>query len=79
MKIMQELSSNTDLALRFRNYVILLDRLMREVEEELQQNQSVRNEWSEWHSNWKNAWLSPTGNSPSSNLKERFSVKRRLG
>ncbi|MGJ4747769.1 hypothetical protein ACQV5M_15520 [Leptospira sp. SA-E8] len=79
MKIMQELSSNTDLALRFRNYVILLDRLMREVEEELQQNQSVRNEWSEWHSNWKNAWLSPTGNPPSSHLKERFSVKRRLG
>ncbi|TGL57617.1 hypothetical protein [Leptospira sarikeiensis] len=76
---MQELSSNTDLALRFRNYVILLDRLVREVEEELQQNQSVRNEWSEWHSNWKRAWLSPSNNSPSSNLKERFSVKRRLG
>ncbi|MEI1278862.1 hypothetical protein V6Z05_11080 [Leptospira venezuelensis] len=76
---MQELSSNTDLALRFRNYVILLDRLMREVEEELQQNQSVRNEWSEWHSNWKNVWLTPASNNSSSNLKERFSVKRRLG
>ncbi|TGK00258.1 hypothetical protein EHQ53_09865 [Leptospira langatensis] len=76
---MQEFSPQTDLALRFRNYVILLDRLVREVEEELQHNQSVRNEWSEWHSNWKRAWLSPGTGSQTSPLKERFSVKRRLG
>ncbi len=76
---MQDFSPQTDLALRFRNYVILLDRLLRDVEEELQQNQSVRNEWSEWHSNWKRVWLAPSGDSNTSPLRDRFSAKRRLG
>ncbi|TGL45305.1 hypothetical protein EHQ61_18730 [Leptospira wolffii] len=76
---MQDLHSQTDLALRFRNYVILLDRILRDVEEELQQNRSVRNEWSEWNSNWKRVWLASDSNADDPPLRDRFSAKRRIG
>lgn len=76
---MQDLSSQTDIARRFRNYVILLDRILRDAEEELQENRLVRTEWSEWHSNWKRVWLATGSSSEDSLLRERFSAKRRLG
>ncbi|EPG75187.1 hypothetical protein LEP1GSC058_0086 [Leptospira fainei serovar Hurstbridge str. BUT 6] len=72
---MQEFSPQSDLAVRFRNYVILLDRILREVEDELEENRAIRHEWSEWHSNWKKVWLNQT--EESAQLRERVSVKFR--
>lgn len=72
---MQEFSPQSDLAHRFRNYVLLLDRLLREVEEELQENRAARNEWSEWNRNWKKVWLRPT--EENRHLREIVSVKLR--
>ncbi|PJZ69316.1 hypothetical protein CH373_13600 [Leptospira perolatii] len=77
---MQEFSPKSDLALRFRNYVVLLDRILRDVEEELRERRSIRNEWSEWHHNWKKVWLYPTPkiDGDLESVRERLSVKRRI-
>jgi len=43
--------------LRLKAYLNKLEGIISEIVDELECNRKERNDWFEWHEDWKNAWL----------------------
>lgn len=78
----KEQNSVEEVYQRLKFYLHRLESIIGEIVEELDCNRKERNEWFEWHEDWKSAWLNQTDENilsigESENQRFITSIKRR--